>query len=77
MPTAYGLPAAEPAVDLERVWARIHAIQAGIAATDDNAERFRALGADVLEGSARLVSPTTVRVGRPRTRRASSWRVSD
>lgn len=60
---AYGLPAAGPAVDLERVWARIQAIQAEIAATDDNAERFRALGADVLEGSARLVSPTTVRMG--------------
>ena len=60
---AYGLSAVDPAVDSARVWARIHAIQDEIAATDDNADRFRAVGADVLEGTARLLSPTAVRVG--------------
>ena len=60
---AYGLEDADPHVDTARVWARIKAIQDDIAATDDNAERFRALGADVLEGAARLTSATTVQVG--------------
>ena len=59
----YGLTAAEPEVDTARVWGRIHAIQDEIARTDDNADRFRALGVDVLPGDARLTSPTTVRVG--------------
>jgi pyruvate/2-oxoglutarate dehydrogenase complex dihydrolipoamide dehydrogenase (E3) component len=60
---AYGLTPADPTIDSARVWARIAAIQAEIAATDDNADRFRALGVDVLEGAARLLSPTAVRVG--------------
>src|SRR5206468_3771405 len=60
---AYGLEAVEPRIDTARVWARIHAIQAQLAATDDDPERFRAAGVDVLPGAARLTSPTTVRVG--------------
>ena len=60
---AFGLEPADPPVDTARVWARIHAIQEQIAATDDDAERFRAAGATVLCGAARLTSPTTVRVG--------------
>ncbi|HVF79117.1 MAG TPA: FAD-dependent oxidoreductase [Solirubrobacteraceae bacterium] len=59
----YGLVAGEPEIDTARVWARIHAIQQQIAATDDNADRFRALGTEVLEGAARLLSPTSVQVG--------------
>jgi pyruvate/2-oxoglutarate dehydrogenase complex dihydrolipoamide dehydrogenase (E3) component len=59
----YGLTAVDPAVDTARVWKRIHAIQDEIALTDDNADRFRALGVEVLAGDARLTSPTTVRVG--------------
>lgn len=60
---AYGLEPVDPRVDTARVWARIKAIQDEIAATDDSAERFRAAGADVLAGAARLTSPTTLRVG--------------
>lgn len=60
----YGLSAVEPAVDTARVWARIHAIQRELAAGDDDPQRFRAAGVDVLVGApARLTSPTTVRVG--------------
>ena len=59
----YGLTAVAPQIDTAKVWARIKAIQAQIAATDDNAERFRAAGVDVLLGPARLTSPTTVRAG--------------
>jgi pyruvate/2-oxoglutarate dehydrogenase complex dihydrolipoamide dehydrogenase (E3) component len=60
---AYGLTAVQPRIDTARVWARIHAIQRELAATDDDPERFRAEGVDVLHGAARLTSPTTVRVG--------------
>lgn len=59
----FGLTASEPRVDTARVWARIHAIQQQLASTDDDPERFRAAGVDVLLGAARLTSPTTVRVG--------------
>ncbi len=59
----YGLTPVDPDVDTARVWTRIKAIQAGIAAGDDDPDRFRAAGVVVLEGAARLTSPTTVRVG--------------
>ncbi len=65
----YGLEAVGPSTDTDRVWARIGAIQAQIAATDDNPERFAAMGVDVLSGAARLTSPTTVRVGESHTTR--------
>ncbi len=66
---AYGLEAVGPLGDTVRVWARMKAIQAQIAATDDDPERFVALGVDVLSGAARLTSPTTVRVGEQHTTR--------
>jgi pyruvate/2-oxoglutarate dehydrogenase complex dihydrolipoamide dehydrogenase (E3) component len=59
----YGLTAVEPVIDSARVWARIHAIQRQLADSDDNPDRFRAEGVDVLLGAARLRSPTTVAVG--------------
>src|SRR5436190_24224445 len=49
----YGLEPVEPRIDLGRVWARIHAIQQELAASDDNPDRFRAEGVDVLLGRAR------------------------
>ena len=59
----YGLTPADPSIDTARVWDRLRAIQDEIAATDDDAERFRALGVDVLEGGAVLRSGTRVAVG--------------
>lgn len=59
---AYGLLPVEPVVDPARVWARLRAVQDQIAATDDDAERFRALGVDVIAGAARLTGPGTVQV---------------
>jgi len=59
----YGLTAVEPEIDTARVWARIHAIQQRLAHSDDDPQRFREQGVDVLHGEARLTSPTTVRVG--------------
>ena len=66
---AYGLEAVGPGADTDRVWTRLKAIQAQIAATDDSPDRFAALGVDVLAGAARLTSATTVRVGEPHTTR--------
>lgn len=66
---AYGFEAVGPMGDTARVWTRMKAIQAQIAASDDNPERFVALGVDVLAGAARLTSPTTVRVGESHTTR--------
>jgi pyruvate/2-oxoglutarate dehydrogenase complex dihydrolipoamide dehydrogenase (E3) component len=57
-----GLTLVEPRIDTARVWARIHAIQRQLASTDDDPARFAAAGVDVLPGTARLTSPTTVRV---------------
>jgi pyruvate/2-oxoglutarate dehydrogenase complex dihydrolipoamide dehydrogenase (E3) component len=59
---AYGLTAVEPQIDTRRVWARIHAIQQQLASSDDDPQRFRDEGVDVLRGAAELTSPTTVRV---------------
>ncbi|MGH2761937.1 MAG: dihydrolipoyl dehydrogenase family protein [Thermoleophilaceae bacterium] len=59
---SYGIAPVEPAVDGAAVWSRIGAVQTRIAEADDNPERFRALGAEVLFGSARLVGPNDVEV---------------
>ncbi len=58
----YGLAPVEPEIDTARVWERIRSIQEQIAASDDDPERFRAMGVDVLSGSARLTGPSTVEV---------------
>ncbi len=50
----FGIAGHEPDVDLAAVWARIKRIQADIAATDDSPERFRELGVDLIEGTARI-----------------------
>jgi pyruvate/2-oxoglutarate dehydrogenase complex dihydrolipoamide dehydrogenase (E3) component len=60
---AYGLTPVDPQVDTAKVWSRIKAIQTRLAQTDDNPERFRTEGVDVLFGQARLTSATTVLVG--------------
>lgn len=66
----WGLPASGPEIDTGAVWARIRAVQHEIAITDDNPERFRALGVELITGTGRLTGPHTVDVdGRPlRTR---------
>src|SRR3954452_16812097 len=42
----YGLTPVEPEIDTARVWELIHTIQQRIAETDDNPERFEAMGVD-------------------------------
>jgi pyruvate/2-oxoglutarate dehydrogenase complex dihydrolipoamide dehydrogenase (E3) component len=60
---AFGITAGTPQVDLERVWARVRAVQATVAETDDDPERYRAMGITLVEGSARLTGPNEVTVG--------------
>jgi pyruvate/2-oxoglutarate dehydrogenase complex dihydrolipoamide dehydrogenase (E3) component len=58
----YGLGAMEPVIDLPDVWKRLRAIQHEIAATDDDPNRFRELGIDLVFGTARLTGPNEVAV---------------
>ncbi len=58
----YGLTAVEPEIDTARVFERIRSIQADLAATDDNADRFAEAGVDVHFGAARLTGPDTLAV---------------
>lgn len=59
----FGVNVAEPSIDLGAVWRRIAAVQAEIARTDDNPDRFRDLGAVVIEGEAVMTGPREVTVG--------------
>jgi pyruvate/2-oxoglutarate dehydrogenase complex dihydrolipoamide dehydrogenase (E3) component len=59
----YGLAPCEPRIDTARVLKRVRDVQARIAATDDNAARFEAMGISFRFGPARLTGPRTVRVG--------------
>jgi pyruvate/2-oxoglutarate dehydrogenase complex dihydrolipoamide dehydrogenase (E3) component len=58
----WGIDPVEPTIDLARVWRRVRAVQAGIAAGDDDPQRFREMGAEVVLGSARLVDGEQVEV---------------
>ncbi|MEJ7782599.1 MAG: FAD-dependent oxidoreductase [Solirubrobacteraceae bacterium] len=65
-----GLEPADAPVDTARVWARVRAVQEGIAATSDSPQRFREAGVEIVEGSAaRLVAGG--RRGRGVTRRVT------
>jgi pyruvate/2-oxoglutarate dehydrogenase complex dihydrolipoamide dehydrogenase (E3) component len=59
----YGLSAVEPEVDRARVWERVRAVQAQLAATTDAPEHFTAKGIEMRFGEATLTSPTTLTVG--------------
>ncbi len=43
-----------PKVDRKKVWDRIRSVQNQIAATDDNPDRYRDMGIDIIAGHARL-----------------------
>ena len=59
----FGIAPVEPEIDTAKVFERIRHVQQRIAATDDSPERFRdELGVDLIEGTARLTSPTTLDV---------------
>jgi pyruvate/2-oxoglutarate dehydrogenase complex dihydrolipoamide dehydrogenase (E3) component len=58
----FGLTAVEPDIDLAMVWRRVRAVQAEIAATDDDPQNFRDMGAEVVIGTARLLDGEHVAV---------------
>jgi pyruvate/2-oxoglutarate dehydrogenase complex dihydrolipoamide dehydrogenase (E3) component len=58
----YGLTAVDPGIDTSRVWDRIKKIQKEIASTDDDPERYRQMGVDIVFGEARLTGPESVDV---------------
>jgi pyruvate/2-oxoglutarate dehydrogenase complex dihydrolipoamide dehydrogenase (E3) component len=60
----FGIEAAEPAIDTAKVLTHVRGVQTRIGATDDDPERFRALGVDVRVGeAATLAGPHAVQVG--------------
>ncbi len=61
----YGLPSVVPEIDTSLVWKRIRAVQQEVATTDDDPERYRAMGVEIISGDARLTGPNTVRVTAP------------
>jgi pyruvate/2-oxoglutarate dehydrogenase complex dihydrolipoamide dehydrogenase (E3) component len=58
----YGIGAREPEVDLAAVWRRIRDIQAQIAATDDDPDRYREMGLEIVFGNARVIGSNRVQV---------------
>ena len=64
----WGLPAVDPEIDTATVWERIRSVQREIAATDDNPDRFRDEGVEIVAGSARLTGPHSVEVAGRRLR---------
>ncbi|MGI9645230.1 MAG: dihydrolipoyl dehydrogenase family protein [Ilumatobacteraceae bacterium] len=52
-----------PEIDLTAVWRRIAAVQEDIATTDDDPDRLRSIGIDVVEGEARVTGAHEVTVG--------------
>ncbi len=60
----FGLTAKDPGVDFPRVMARLRDVIATIE-PHDSAERYTALGVDVIQGYARLIDPWTVEVTGP------------
>jgi len=57
-----GIASVEPVIDLPTVWRRARAVQAEIAATDDNPHRYRQMGAELFTGQARLTADNEVTV---------------
>ena len=59
----FGIEPVEPVVDRARVWKRIREVQQDVASTDDNPDRFRDMGVEIVMGAGRLTGPNAVQVG--------------
>lgn len=57
----FGLSAHEPTFSFKAVMARVHAVVASVA-PHDSVQRYTDLGAEVLQGHARIINPWTVEV---------------
>lgn len=58
----FGLPPNEAPIDAAAVWRRVRAVRDAIAAGDDNPERFRSLGIELIAGSAKVTAPNEVTI---------------
>ncbi len=58
----FGLRPVEPVVELSEVWQRIRAVQAEVAATDDDPARLAEMGVEIVRGEATLSGPNEVSV---------------
>jgi pyruvate/2-oxoglutarate dehydrogenase complex dihydrolipoamide dehydrogenase (E3) component len=58
----FGIEPVEPTIDLAAVWRRLRQVRDDIANTDDDPDRYRAMGIEVIEGHASLSSRTEVSV---------------
>ncbi len=58
----FGLDPVEPEIDLGRVWKRVRQVQQDIATTDDDPQRYREMGVEVVLGEATLTGPHSVEV---------------
>jgi pyruvate/2-oxoglutarate dehydrogenase complex dihydrolipoamide dehydrogenase (E3) component len=56
----YGLPSVAPEIDTSLVWKRIRAVQQEVASTDDDPERFKSMGVEIVKATARITGPNTV-----------------
>jgi pyruvate/2-oxoglutarate dehydrogenase complex dihydrolipoamide dehydrogenase (E3) component len=56
----WGVEPVAPTVDRRKVWERIRSVQQAVAATDDNPDRFREMGVEIVLGAARVAGPNTV-----------------
>ena len=56
----WGIGAVTPQIDRSKVWDRIRSVQHGVATTDDNPDRFREMGIDIVAGFARVTGRHTV-----------------
>jgi pyruvate/2-oxoglutarate dehydrogenase complex dihydrolipoamide dehydrogenase (E3) component len=59
----FGLPAADPQIDSAAVWRRIRSVQDEIARSDDDPDRFREMGVELVFAPARVTGPHTVEAG--------------
>ncbi len=59
---AVGLAVVEPHIDLGMVWRRMRSVRADIARTDDDPERYRAMGLTIVLGNATVTGPNEVTV---------------
>jgi pyruvate/2-oxoglutarate dehydrogenase complex dihydrolipoamide dehydrogenase (E3) component len=56
----YGLPSVVPEIDTSLIWKRIRAVQQEIASSDDDPERYKAMGVEIVKATARITGPNTV-----------------
>ena len=56
----YGLPSVVPEIDTSLIWKRIRAVQHEIASSDDDPDRYTAMGVEIIQATARITGPNTV-----------------